>query len=338
MRLSPSCGLEQFEPRILLSATLYVDVNSPGPTHDGSTWDSAYVGLQPALGAAVSGDQILVADGIYKPTSGTRRTISSALKSGVAILGGYAGASDLAAARNVALYPTDLSGDIVAAINRFHNSYHIAPGGATLGGAARAPQAVIAAAAGNAVTSTYQQGVNGYTGTTDVSITSQGGGNGSANYTGPYVRVYTSTSYSTEDILSFTNLGDSGRLDGDERHPDPEREFLFRPDHARLLRAGSVGHHGGVGPGLAVPQHGQRMEHARRFGPGHGRNLGQEFHPSPPRPMAGRYSTSRSTRPWCRAGSTPPAPIRASCWQTRLRTPLLTSTPPTIPRSPTGRS
>ena len=59
---------------------LYVDINSPGPTRDGTSWERAYVDLQQGLAAAVSGDRILVADGTYKPTSGTNRTISFALK------------------------------------------------------------------------------------------------------------------------------------------------------------------------------------------------------------------------------------------------------------------
>ena len=51
------CGVESLEPRMMLSGNLYVDVNSPGPTHDGSSWANAYVDLQAALGAAASGNQ-----------------------------------------------------------------------------------------------------------------------------------------------------------------------------------------------------------------------------------------------------------------------------------------
>src|SRR5438477_1656993 len=83
---------EVLETRRLLSATIYVDANAPsGRTHDGATWATAFLDLQQGLSTATSGDQIRAADGVYKPTSGTDRTISFQLKSGVSLLGGYAG-------------------------------------------------------------------------------------------------------------------------------------------------------------------------------------------------------------------------------------------------------
>ena len=80
-------------------------------------------------------------------------------------------------------------------------------GGATLGSQSTAVLTIISEDTTGTIAATYQQGVNGYTGTTDVSISSQGGGNGTTSYTGTYVRVYNGTTYSTEDIFSFTNLG-----------------------------------------------------------------------------------------------------------------------------------
>ena len=56
---------QPLEGRVLLANTIYVDVNSPGPTHNGTSWGNAYADLQLALGAAVSGDTIRVADGTY---------------------------------------------------------------------------------------------------------------------------------------------------------------------------------------------------------------------------------------------------------------------------------
>ncbi|HWP40821.1 MAG TPA: right-handed parallel beta-helix repeat-containing protein, partial [Tepidisphaeraceae bacterium] len=84
-----SC-LELLEPRRLLSsAIIYVDLNAPGPRHDGSSWQQAYVDLQDALAAARTGDQIRVADGTYSP--GTNFGDRFQLKDGTATRGGYAG-------------------------------------------------------------------------------------------------------------------------------------------------------------------------------------------------------------------------------------------------------
>jgi len=74
---------------------IFVDIRRPAGG-DGTTWQKAYSYLQDALTAAVSGDSICVANGIYKPDQGNGltpgdRSASFRLKEGVAILGGYAG-------------------------------------------------------------------------------------------------------------------------------------------------------------------------------------------------------------------------------------------------------
>jgi hypothetical protein len=48
---------------------IYVDADATSGTNNGSSWDDAYTGLQPALEAAASGDQIWVAAGAYAPTA-----------------------------------------------------------------------------------------------------------------------------------------------------------------------------------------------------------------------------------------------------------------------------
>ena len=63
------------------SSVLYVQ---PGGTGGCSSWADA-CGLQTALTDAVAGDEIWVAEGTYKPTSGTDRTATFQLKSGVAL-------------------------------------------------------------------------------------------------------------------------------------------------------------------------------------------------------------------------------------------------------------
>jgi predicted outer membrane repeat protein len=122
---------EPLESRLLL-ATIYVDANPAIATHDGLSWDTAYADLQPVLTAAVSGTTIKVADGTYKPTTGTDRTVSFVLKNGVGLYGGYAGfgATD-PDARDVAAYPTILSGDIGLVGDNSDNSYHVVVGSNT---------------------------------------------------------------------------------------------------------------------------------------------------------------------------------------------------------------
>jgi predicted outer membrane repeat protein len=117
--------LDPLEPRRLLT-TWYVDASSPAPTPDGSSWSTAYTDLQLALAAATSGDTIKVAQGTYKPTSTTDRTVNFQLINGVALYGGYAGSSSTAPdTRDASLYPTTLSGDIGTPGDNSDNSYQI---------------------------------------------------------------------------------------------------------------------------------------------------------------------------------------------------------------------
>ncbi|MFI5377668.1 MAG: Ig-like domain-containing protein [Tepidisphaerales bacterium] len=116
----------------VFAPTIYVDVNSPGPTHNGISWATAYVDLQQALTAAAAGNTVKVADGTYKPTSTSDQTKSFQLKTGVAVYGGYAGyGAANPDARDVAAYPTILSGDIGAIGNNADNSYHVVVGSGT---------------------------------------------------------------------------------------------------------------------------------------------------------------------------------------------------------------
>jgi hypothetical protein len=61
----------------------------------GSAWGTA-CGLQHALNdIAVSGDELWVAAGTYKPTTGSDRSATFQLKAGVALYGGFAGTETL---------------------------------------------------------------------------------------------------------------------------------------------------------------------------------------------------------------------------------------------------
>lgn len=95
------------------AATIYVNASAAG-TDDGTSWENAFTDLQDALGAAAPGDAIWVAAGTYTPGLGGDTGASFQLESGVALYGGFEGAStDTALAqRNPALFPTLLSGDL----------------------------------------------------------------------------------------------------------------------------------------------------------------------------------------------------------------------------------
>jgi len=94
--------------------------------NNGTSWTDAYTDLQSALAAASSGDEIWVADGTYKPTTGTDRTISFSLKNGVNVYGGFSGTETSLVQRHgsVPRY-TVLSRDIGTEGDNSDNSYHV---------------------------------------------------------------------------------------------------------------------------------------------------------------------------------------------------------------------
>ncbi|MGB2809874.1 MAG: LamG-like jellyroll fold domain-containing protein, partial [Sedimentisphaerales bacterium] len=97
--------------------TILVDCNAPGPVYDGSSWPTAFKYLQDGLSAAVYGDEIRVAQGIYKPDRGggntpSNRTATFQLMSGVAIYGGFPSGGGVWEGRDQNAYETILSGDL----------------------------------------------------------------------------------------------------------------------------------------------------------------------------------------------------------------------------------
>jgi hypothetical protein len=99
--------------------------------NNGTSWTDAFTDLQNALAAAVSGDEIWVAAGTYKPTVGTDRYASFTLRNGVTIYGGFSGTETNLSQRNWLLNLTTLSGDIGTVGDNADNSYHVVVGSGT---------------------------------------------------------------------------------------------------------------------------------------------------------------------------------------------------------------
>jgi len=128
---------------------IFVDADATG-ANNGSIWSDAFNNLQDVLADASSGDQIWVAQGIYKPDDGGGntpgdRTATFQLINGVVIKGGYAGFGEPEPnVRDIELYETVLTGDLdgndvevsstrdlLYEPSRAENSYHVVTGSGT---------------------------------------------------------------------------------------------------------------------------------------------------------------------------------------------------------------
>lgn len=105
-----------------------VDVDAP-PSGDGTSWATAYNNLQTALSNSNPSEseiyQLWVAEGTYKATSGTDRSISFGMKSRVEIYGGFDATESVLEDRNWEANVTTLSGDIGTIDVSTDNSYHV---------------------------------------------------------------------------------------------------------------------------------------------------------------------------------------------------------------------
>lgn len=108
----------------------YVDLSATG-ANDGTSWNNAFTDLQSALSIAAAGDQIWVAAGTYRPTTGVNRNVSFVLKNGVSIYGGFAGTETSRVQRDYQGNVTTLSGDIGVLDDASDNSFHVVVGSNT---------------------------------------------------------------------------------------------------------------------------------------------------------------------------------------------------------------
>ncbi|MGE5461998.1 MAG: choice-of-anchor Q domain-containing protein [Syntrophothermus sp.] len=108
----------------------YVKSDAQG-ANNGISWADAFTDLQSALATAFSGDEIWVAAGTYRPTTGSDRSVSFTLKNDVALYGGFAGSETSLAQRDTLANPTVLSGDIGNLDDDRDNSYHVVVGSGT---------------------------------------------------------------------------------------------------------------------------------------------------------------------------------------------------------------
>jgi len=109
------------------------DANDPNSFHNGTSWLDAYTDLQEGFHTArmCDCDQILVAEGTYKPVytyirDESTRSISFELIDDVAVYGGFPNSGDPNFAdRNWRIHITTLSGDIAYQNSEYDNSYHV---------------------------------------------------------------------------------------------------------------------------------------------------------------------------------------------------------------------
>jgi M6 family metalloprotease-like protein len=100
----PAVDSQPFTVLAHTASTVYVNKDATGATHDGTTWATAWQTVQAGINSAVSGDEVWVA------ASTTPYIEKIALKAGVAVYGGFAGAETARSARNWKTNVTVLDG------------------------------------------------------------------------------------------------------------------------------------------------------------------------------------------------------------------------------------
>ena len=102
----------------------YVTESGSG-LQNGTSWANAFSAAQLQSAINLGVPQVWVAAGTYKPTTGSDRSISFAMKNGVTIYGGFNGTETFLGQRNWNTNITILSGDIGTNLVSTDNSYHV---------------------------------------------------------------------------------------------------------------------------------------------------------------------------------------------------------------------
>jgi predicted outer membrane repeat protein len=119
---------------VVSAATIYVDDSAITGANNGTNWENAYIELHDGLNIAQRGDEVRVAQGLYRPVPPNGdRAISFQLRSGVIVQGGYAGCGApnpdaLDAKKFITVLSGDLNGDdgpVSTFANFDENSYHV---------------------------------------------------------------------------------------------------------------------------------------------------------------------------------------------------------------------
>jgi ribonuclease BN (tRNA processing enzyme) len=112
------------------AARVYVHAATAAAQPDGRTWATAFATVQEGIDAAArqDGGEVWVAQGTYKPTTGTDRSLSIQLRPGVAVYGGFAGTETRCNDRRWEQNPTIFSGDIGREGDATDNSQHVVIG------------------------------------------------------------------------------------------------------------------------------------------------------------------------------------------------------------------
>jgi len=93
---------------------------------DGTSWSNAASGinLQSVINGATSGDEIWAASGTYYTTTGTNRSISFRMRTGIAIYGSFLGTESLLSQRNLNNGLTSILSAEIGLPGNSDNSYH----------------------------------------------------------------------------------------------------------------------------------------------------------------------------------------------------------------------